>query len=873
VAGVPRPSQQAKVTQASAWSRLAAAIVGRDEAAESGDPTKPRDAIRLANRLRAEAVITEALATGESLEQAVCRAVASLAGTGDWRDLNTAWALTEGVGRLPDGTTASALGRAILRHRQGQFGRASGLLSDLPDDLLRIHVPVEAIDGALGSKASDGRQRALAIGIPTATTPPDVLVELAGRFLAFGERDRARELIAELRRRAEVDLDPRHRDSAAYLEAALDRPPTVVPDGAIPIAVMGFGTPDPDEASTDIGDYVQSLGLIASLVRWSGLSFSGDDGLGDLATELQARVRSDLRLESQAARVHLVPVDRDLSSVADVPEGTWLFAFGRHMRSLYDLRYDFPYHPNLRPLFISFHVSRLDMLTDEALDYLRSRGPIGCRDWTTVYLLLSAGVDAFFSGCASTTVDAVFPLRGDVYRGGGPVGVIDVPARAAGAGTSDDPQLTHKARVDRPPAVADGLRAAMRVLEEEQRELDRAATGRLHTYLALTALGVPVEFRPASPGDARFAGLLGLRPGSREISAMQAGIRDLLVRILEKILSGGPASEVDDLWRALTRDRVVEARQRFDAPTSDPPANIDMTSAISTSLEARRTFGPNERVDPARVTDVVLAFDQNLTYPAAVLIESLVTNASGPLRLWVLGRGLSAAYQEWVAAAFPSLLITFLPCDHIAYRVGGGRPTRIPARITISTMDRLVLPDMLPDVHRVVYADIDTIVLGDICALASLDLEGHAIAARHSTVSEASEWFRAVRGLPEPDATELRRVMFASHGFGHPALNAGVLVLDLDRMRRDDFTRRYLAWVEHYELNDQDTMLAYVGPQRRVIDPSWNALPHLEDVRDPKLIHWTSLTKPWDRELTYGQEVWQAYASRLQERAGPPPAA
>ena len=36
--------------------------------------------------------------------------------------------------------------------------------------------------------------------------------------------------------------------------------------------------------------------------------------------------------------------------------------------------------PNIRPLFISFHVSRLEMLSDEALDYLRRFGRVGCRD-------------------------------------------------------------------------------------------------------------------------------------------------------------------------------------------------------------------------------------------------------------------------------------------------------------------------------------------------------------------------------------------------------------------------------------------------------------------------------------------------------------
>ena len=54
------------------------------------------------------------------------------------------------------------------------------------------------------------------------------------------------------------------------------------------------------------------------------------------------------------------------------------------------------------------------MLTDEAIAYLWADGPIGCRDWTTVHLLVSAGVDAFFTGCLTTTVIAVFPDRDEV---------------------------------------------------------------------------------------------------------------------------------------------------------------------------------------------------------------------------------------------------------------------------------------------------------------------------------------------------------------------------------------------------------------------------------------------------------------------------
>ncbi len=851
------------------WSRLASAVLGSAAAGSpSLDPAKAPEAVRQARRQSAEATFAEAIARGEPLERAVCRSVAALTDAQEW---SAAWATAEGAVRLPGGATASAMGHAVWLHRRRQFDRVWNVIRDLDDEALATHIPVEAVDGALAAGTTAARERALAIAVPNEAMDARVVVDLAGRFIAFGERERAAALVAELHRRSTVDLDDRRRYSWTLIEGWLDRRPPSIPPGSVPVAVLDYQSPDHVLTSGNLGDYIQTLSLVGNLVRLTDVAFSGDDGLGALATEWQDRVQPELRVPAVGGSVHLVAVDRDFSSARDIPEGTWMVAFGWHMHPLFDLRYDFPYHPNIRPLFISFHVNRLEMLTDEAQAYLRRYGPVGCRDWNTVFLLLSAGIDAFFTGCLTTTVDALFPPRETVYRGKGAVGVIDRAAKAAGSGARDVRLYNHQSDDYRYMSLTDGLRTARDVLSGYQRELDRAVTGRLHAYLPLTALGVPVEFINGSPGDVRFAGLTGLRPGDERLTEMRQGIRDLIARTFATVLAGADEGEVYARWRDLTRDRVAEARARFEEPVVDPPTTVDVAAAVETTRAGRRAFGPHAAVDRATVTDVVLCFDQNVTSPAAVLIESMVAHASGPLRLWVLGRGLTNAYQEWLAGAFPSLPITFLPCDQITYGGPGGRPKRLPARITISTLDRLILPHMLDDVDRVVYLDVDTLMLDDVCRLASTDLDGRPIAARDSTVSEASEWQRAPRRVPEAAATELRRRMGRLHGYGPKALNAGVLVLDLDRLRRDDFTTTYLPWVERFGLHDQDIMLAYAGPDRGVLDPRWNALPGLEDVQDPGLMHWASFGKPWDPELTYAQGVWREYAGRLHARAGLPP--
>ena len=97
-----------------------------------------------------------------------------------------------------------------------------------------------------------------------------------------------------------------------------------------------------------------------------------------------------------------------------------------------------------------------------------------------MFLLLSAGIDAFFTGCLTTTVDAVFPAREAAWKPTGAVGVIDLPQKAAGRGARNVRLYTHQSEDVRTMSLVDGVRAAIARLTEYQRRLDRAVTGRLH---------------------------------------------------------------------------------------------------------------------------------------------------------------------------------------------------------------------------------------------------------------------------------------------------------------------------------------------------------------------------------------------------------
>jgi lipopolysaccharide biosynthesis glycosyltransferase len=775
------------------------------------------------------------------------------------------------------------LGLGLLLHDMGHPAPAWAHLSQVDEDTLTRLVPVEAVDCALAIGTPEAAAAAIRIGERASELATRDVIALSGRFLVTRHPELARALIEEADRRHENDLDTvagGHDHSARELLDNVRRWTHPTPsdhrtgasDGAVNFAVIDYHQPDLERASRNIGDYVQTLAMLSNLARFQQVRFTGGDGLGKLVTSLQGRVRPELRIDGGEADVHLMPVSRDFSEGEDIPENTWMVAFGWHMHWMFKLRFGLPYHPNLNPVFLSFHVNKSEMLTPEAIEYLKAYEPIGCRDWATVDLLLSAGVDAFFTGCLSTTVYAVFPELDDVERDQ-PGAVAAIDARVAGVKVNRPiEKLTHGDPRYREADLVEGTRLADELLETYQRRYHRIVTSRLHAYLPAASLGIPVKFKPRRVGDVRFDGLLGLKPEAPALIAMRDGIHQLLAATLEKIFAGADRDQVYAYWREITAPQVAEARKRHKEPL--PPdesvPTIDIPALVKTVRDGARAFGPLDAVDPATVTDVALALDQNLKQHLPTTLESLIDNATGPLRLWILARGVDESYQQWISDAWPDVPITFLNLDGIEY----GEIGRMIPHVTVSTMDRLVLPELLTDIDRITYVDIDTVTEGDVCELAATDLRGHPLAARTSVWSVAEGWRRAGNRMSAEKASDLRRTMSARHAFDFKNFNAGVLVLDLARMRADNFTAIYLPLVSRFGLQDQDVLNAYVGPDRAELDEKWHVLPILQvhEITTPGIIHFAGGLKPWSEELTPYRERWQHYAARARARVGEPPA-
>ncbi|MFF2451536.1 hypothetical protein [Isoptericola sp. NPDC058082] len=612
---------------------------------------------------------------------------------------------------------------------------------------------------------------------------------------------------------------------------------TPAPGTRVPFAVMDYVQPGKGKSSQNIGDHVQTLSSLGHVVRRQNLRFHGRDDLVGLAQDMQERVRPELRLDGEATDVELYRVDRDGSSFQSFPEGTWLLEFGWHSHDLAGTGvWDFPMHENLRPIFVSFHCNKRGLLTPEVLDYLRAHGPVGCRDWTTVDLLLSLDVPAFFSGCLTTTVSTVFP---ELDQRPAPATVYVDAVREPVPDGHDNIKQSYREVKDR--TFVENMREAVRLLEWYRTSFTHVVTKRLHCYLPTTSLGLDVDFQPANFADVRFSGLHPLDHDGFE--AIRTGMIARLEPVLTAVFEGRDAEHVYALWRETVAPEVEAARARHAAATPLPalpaaPATVAAPAAVTAPA-----------VDGA--VDVVLLPRRPQLPHVAEAVRALDSSASVPLRVWLVGPGVAT-----------------LSLPELSERTSVHRVPTTALDVGSLGLDssqrahHVLLPHLLPGVDRAVVLPVDAVVLDDVAELAAVDLGSTAVAARHTSHADPSGFgllYRAARRLDDAPATayDFYRRIHARHVFDFNAFDADVLVLDLARLRADGYAAESLVAMREFRIDAREALHLYVGPHRTELDAAWDHVP-TRDLPDApaRLVHWADPTKPWDDAYVARQELW-----------------
>jgi lipopolysaccharide biosynthesis glycosyltransferase len=209
----------------------------------------------------------------------------------------------------------------------------------------------------------------------------------------------------------------------------------------------------------------------------------------------------------------------------------------------------------------------------------------------------------------------------------------------------------------------------------------------------------------------------------------------------------------------------------------------------------------------------------------------LPPGTSGPLTELIEGLGAQISFLD-----IPDSLCVDLPTEGFTRK---------------ATWYRTFVPELLPELDRILFLDADLLALDSLGPLWEIDVSDHYLAAV-TNVFQPDHLFRA-----------------AQLGIDHPQdyFNAGVMLMNLELMRRDGCTaalREYGA--EHagdLMFRDQDALNVVLGGRRRELHPRWNCMNAVlffpwsayvfgaaaveEARRDPAIRHFEGpgINKPW----------------------------
>jgi lipopolysaccharide biosynthesis glycosyltransferase len=629
--------------------------------------------------------------------------------------------------------------------------------------------------------------------------------------------------------------------------------------GAINFAVMDYKQLDKSRTSRNRGDYVQTLAALSNLLRFKGIQFVGETKLSNYLNGLKTNVHADRQLDSETIKVQPVVIDRDFSSSRSYPKNTWLISNGWFMHRNYQGPIDFPYPKTILPLMISFHIQDPDVLTPEVVTELKRIEPIGCRDWTTLYRLRDFGIKAFFSGCVTTTVGQILPPANPTSSKS--LAVVESRIDEYKYKDWEIEKFIQVGEHVQDFDLVEGIEDARQMLIEYV-PFAKVATSRLHCYLPARSMGLPVDFRPKNLSDVRFEGLIDL--DDKAFNKIRHGIEAKLEITLKAILAGESEESVRALWKEICQEEVEFAEKYASTYNLNTDSKINVEEAVASLSNAKTEIGHNPR--GAKAVDVALALDQNLEDMIPVVLQSLVEHSDREINAHVLTRGLGDEFRQRMGKLFPKINFSFYSFDDVHY----GDDLALLSHISVSTMDRLFLPEILKTLDKVLYLDIDILIQADVGELYDIELGQNVFAGKRTKLKTWASMIRIVTRASlrfEPTkAWEIRRRLHDQANLTGRTFNAGILLLNLKLMRDESFTAKHLYLVEDCRMNDQDVLNIYSNDRVVEIGSDWNHVPSQDFHLNPKIIHWAGPAKPWNKEYVLLQPRFRAVEARVQAK-------
>ena len=259
------------------------------------------------------------------------------------------------------------------------------------------------------------------------------------------------------------------------------------------------------------------------------------------------------------------------------------------------------------------------------------------------------------------------------------------------------------------------------------------------------------------------------------------------------------------------------------------------------------------------VIPIFFAVDDVYSPFLAVTLQSLTENASKNYyySIKILYTNMQEENKKKLAKyESENVKIEFVDLNYYIQKIQDKLYTR--DYYTNTTYFRLFIPSLYPQYDKAIYLDGDIVVLGDISELYNINMGDNLIAAAPDDVIQNTKVFQEY-------AEKVVGVADYRNYF-----NAGVLLMNLDELRKFDFLDKFLYLLETVKFSvaqDQDYLNRLCKGRTKIISIAWDRMPMPTDkISDDeiKLIHYNLAYKPWHFDnVLYKEHFWK-YAEKTE---------
>lgn len=225
------------------------------------------------------------------------------------------------------------------------------------------------------------------------------------------------------------------------------------------------------------------------------------------------------------------------------------------------------------------------------------------------------------------------------------------------------------------------------------------------------------------------------------------------------------------------------------------------------------------------IVPIAFAFDNNLILPACVCISSLMMNAKEDTfyDIFILHSSTITLRKEELNKLpqyYKNCRIQYRQVDHTfdsAFEIRG---------ITAATYYRLLIPELIPEYDKIIYADVDIIFRMDLSSVYNLDLGNNYIAAtRELGMNLTEDGKKYINSMKELSLGEY--------------IQAGFIIINTKILKDENIISRFKDWSDKkLRFQDQDILnivckgrILYLSLEYNMTDYSY-----LFSMRKPELI-------------------------------------